>query len=106
MRKFIVFFTDGSRALCYAGPSLGSNHSLARAIIIAGLDPLLQGEASTVSGMWKLGFSQATRDLTVEEASVWMDLPRCYLNTPEGQQRLQLLSLLAAAAKTLQGRIA
>ncbi len=107
MNKFLVTLVDGSQVLCYrADPVNGSNHSLARAIIIADLDPLLQGEASTERGLWHMGFSQATRNLTDDEASCFMDLPRCYLNTIEGQRRLRYLSLLAVATKTLQGQIA
>lgn len=97
MEKFIATLVDGQEVLCYRLPGPATNHSIARAAIIDGLPPLLQGPASTGQELWKLGFSSAGYALVGDLCATprYLNLPRCYLNTGVGRQKLQRLSLLA-----------
>ncbi len=91
MEKFVVTFVDGTQCVCYRNKDQGRPFPLVTDLLV---DPLEQalGRLRPCSRLAEVGVSNP--DTPVGSLSV-SHLPRCYLNTEPGRDRLRLLAALA-----------
>lgn len=101
MNKFLVTLVDGSQVLCYTTEQLLTNDAVVRCAVLTKLDEPLRRHKRADLLLWAMGVASVGPDLLPRQWDGVMHLPRCYLNTPAGQDRLALLALTAKAAKTL-----
>lgn len=93
MEKFVVTFVDGTQCVCYRNPEQGSPLPLVTVLLSNSLlltDPIRQ---LPVPRRLRL-MGVANHDTDMGPLSV-SHLPRCYLNTEPGRDRLRLLAALA-----------
>lgn len=102
MNKFLVTLVDGTQVLCYTiSKQLLTNDAVVRCAVLTKLDEQLRRDKHADLLLWAMGVASVGPDLLPRQWDGVMHLPRCYLNTPAGQDRLALLALTAKAAKTL-----
>ena len=98
MRKFLVTLVTGKRVLCYVAEAEQVTNYCA--VKVSLFDPKPVTHAAR--GLWACGVSSVGHDLPAALADRYIDLPRCYLNTEAGRQRLQLEALLAIRERELK----
>ena len=97
MRKFLVTLVTGKRVLCYVAEAEQVTNYCA--VKVSLFDPAPADHVTR--GLWACGVSSVGHDLPAALADCYADLPRCYLNTEAGRQRLQLEALLAFREREL-----
>ena len=92
MEKFVVTFVDGTQCVCYRNDTQISPTPLVNVILSPKEhgDPLLQ--LRLPNRLWALGVSNPHTDVGPLSTT---HLPRCYLNTNSGRDRLRLLAAQA-----------
>lgn len=89
MEKFVVTFVDGTQCVCYRNDGLITNFAL----VLSTVHPVMDRPGE--QGAWSHGISAVGPYLNPEHSTPFLPLPRCYLNTEAGLDRLRLLAALA-----------
>ena len=93
MEKFVVTFVDGTQCVCYRNEDQQSPTQLVDSL----LTPTHMGATyylglTVQKRLWKLGVENPDTDVGPLGTT---HLPRCYLNTERGRDRLRLLACSA-----------